>query len=51
MPYWALLLDSFRESRDRKIFRLMLAISLFSAAAMFCVGFEPGRVSVLFGLW
>ena len=39
------------ESRDGKIFRLMLAISLFSAAAMLCVGFEPGKISVLFGMW
>ncbi len=51
MPYWALLVDCFRESRDRKIFRVMLAISLLSAAAMACVGFEPGKVTVLFGMW
>ncbi len=51
MPYWALLVDSFRESRDRKIFRVMLAISLLSAAAMACVGFEPGKVTIMFGRW
>jgi ABC-type transport system involved in multi-copper enzyme maturation permease subunit len=28
----------------------MLAISLLSAAAMACVGFEPGKVTVLFGM-
>lgn len=51
MPYWALLVDSFRESRDRKIFRLMLGISLLSAASMACVGFEPGKVTIMFGAW
>ncbi len=51
MQFWALIVDSFRESRDRKIFWVMLIIELFVAAAMFCVSFEPGRVDFLFGLW
>ncbi|UCE59298.1 MAG: ABC transporter permease [Phycisphaerales bacterium] len=51
MQYWALLVDSFRESRDRKIFWLMLVISIMVAGAMLCVGFEPGKVTFLFGMW
>jgi len=51
MQFWALIVDSFRESRDRKIFWVMLAISLIVAAAMACFGFAPGKVTVLFGMW
>ncbi|MFQ5591645.1 MAG: ABC transporter permease, partial [Phycisphaerae bacterium] len=51
MPYWALLVDNFRESRDGKIFRVMLGISILCAAAMCCVGFEPDKVTILFGMW
>jgi len=51
MQLWALIVDSFRESRDRKIFWMMLVIELAVAAAMFCVGFEPGKISILFGVW
>lgn len=51
MQFWALVYDSFRESVDRKIFWVMLFISLAVAGAMFCVGFEPGKVSILFGTW
>ncbi len=51
MQFWALIVDSFRESRDRKIFWVMLVISLAVAAAMFCIAFEPGKITVLFGMW
>ncbi|MEK6797563.1 MAG: ABC transporter permease [Planctomycetota bacterium] len=47
----ALIVDSFRESLDRKIFWVMLAVSLVVAAAMSCVGFAPGMVDVFFGSW
>ena len=51
MQFRALILDSFRESLDRKIFWVMLLICLAVTAAMACVGFEPGKVSILFGTW
>ena len=51
MQVWALIVDSFRESLDRKIFWVMLLISLSVAAVMFCIGFEPNRINVLFGTW
>lgn len=51
MQFWALIVDSFRESRDRKVFWAMLLISLASVGAMACVGFEPGRVTFFFGVW
>ncbi len=51
MQFWALIFDSFRESLDRKIFWVMLFITLVIAAAMFCVGFQPGRIDILFGTW
>ena len=51
MQFWALIVDSFRESRDRKIFWVMLLIELVVAAMMFCLGFEPGKITILFGMW
>lgn len=51
MQWWALIVDSLRESVDRKIFWVMAAISVILAAAMFCIGFEPHRIVVLFGAW
>lgn len=51
MQTWALIVDSFRESLDRKIFWVMLIIELIVAATMFCLGFEPGKIDVMFGLW
>jgi len=50
MQYLALLVDSFRESRDRKIFWVMLAMSILAAGAMLCVGFEPGKITFLW-MW
>lgn len=51
MQIWALVVDSFRESLDRKIFWVMLFITLAVAAAMFCIGFEPHRINFFFGTW
>lgn len=51
MQIWALIVDSFRESRDRKIFWVMLAITLLVTAAMACIGFEPDKITLLFGLY
>lgn len=51
MQFWALIIDSFRESIDRKIFWVMLIIELIVGAAMFCLSFEPGKIDILFGVW
>jgi len=51
MQTWALIADSFRESLDRKIFWVMLLFEGIVAAAMFCIGFSPGKVDILFGTW
>ncbi|MCH7994315.1 MAG: ABC transporter permease subunit [Planctomycetes bacterium] len=51
MQFWALIVDSFRESLDRKIFWVMAAISVLIAATMFCISFEPGKIVFLFGMW
>ncbi len=50
MQTWSIIIDSFRESRDRKMFWVMLGMSLLVSLAMACVGFEPGRVSFFFGM-
>ncbi|MCO6438930.1 MAG: ABC transporter permease [Phycisphaerae bacterium] len=51
MQLWVLIVDTFREARDRRIFWLMLLISVLTAALMASVTFYPDRVSLLFGLW
>jgi ABC-type transport system involved in multi-copper enzyme maturation permease subunit len=51
MQSWALIVDSFRESKNGKIFWVMLAISILVALAMFCFSFEPGGIDILFGTW
>lgn len=51
MAFWSILVDSFRESRDRKIFWVMIAMSCLIAAAMACIGFDGENVSLLFGVW
>ena len=40
MQLWALIVDGFRESRDRKIFWVMIGISVLIAAVMACVGYD-----------
>jgi ABC-type transport system involved in multi-copper enzyme maturation permease subunit len=51
MQFWALIVDSFRESVDRKIFWVLVGLTALVSAAMACIGFEPDRVDILFGLW
>lgn len=51
MQFWALIVDSFRESLDRKIFWVLAALSLLVAAAMACIAFEPTKVNIMFGFW
>ncbi len=51
MQFWTLIVDSLRESLDRKIFWLMVVITLIIAGAMCSVGFESDRISFFFGFW
>jgi ABC-type transport system involved in multi-copper enzyme maturation permease subunit len=51
MQVWALIVDGFRESRDRKIFWIMLGISAIVAAAMACISFGDNNIYILFGKW
>jgi ABC-type transport system involved in multi-copper enzyme maturation permease subunit len=51
MQTWALIKDSFREAIDRKLFWVMLAISILIALGMACFGFDEKGISVLFGTW
>jgi ABC-type transport system involved in multi-copper enzyme maturation permease subunit len=51
MQLWALIIDGFRESLDRKIFWVVLLITAVVTAAMACIGFDGDRITVLFGLW
>lgn len=51
MQFWALIVDCFREAIDRKLFWIMIVISVVIAAGMACVGFDDKGVSILFGMW
>lgn len=51
MQFWALIADSFRESKDRKIFWVMLILSVLVAAGMFCIAFEENKINFMFGAW
>jgi ABC-type transport system involved in multi-copper enzyme maturation permease subunit len=51
MQFWALIVDSFRESLDRKIFWVLIALTLVIALMMLSIGFDGERVSFMFGLW
>jgi len=51
MQIWALIVDGFREARDRKLFWAMIVISVLIAAGMACVGFDDRGMSILFGVW
>lgn len=51
MQLWALVVDSFRESLDRKIFWVLLVITLLITLTMASVGFEGEEISFMFGLW
>jgi len=51
LQLWAIIVDGFRESLDRKIFWVLIGLSLLIAMAMLSVGFEQDRVSFFFGLF
>ena len=51
MQFWALMVDSLRESLDRKIFWVLVLITLVVVLTMASVGFEGDNVSFFFGLW
>lgn len=51
MQFWALIVDSFRESLDRKIFWVLLVVTAVIALTMASVGFDGEHVSFFFGLW
>ncbi len=50
MQTWALIKDSFREAIDRKLFWVVLGISLLIALVMACFGFDEKGIVVLFGV-
>ncbi len=49
MQMWAIIVDSFREAKAKKLFWALLAISTLVAAAMSCVGFDENGWSFFFG--
>lgn len=51
MQFWALIVDSLRDARDRKIFWVLVGLTLLIVLLMLSIGFEGDRVSILFGLW
>ncbi len=51
MQIRALVLDCFRDALDRKIFWVMLGISLMICGAMACISFDATGIRILFGLW
>ncbi len=51
MQLWSLIVDSLRESLDRKIFWVMIALTFLVTLTMASVGFDGDEVSFLFGWW
>jgi len=51
MQIWALIVDSFREAIDRKIFWIMILVSVIVAGAMACIGFNDKGFDILLGTW
>ncbi len=51
MQFWALTVDSFRQSLDRKIFWVLVVITLLVTVTMASIGIEPSKVTFLFGSW
>ncbi len=49
MQLWALLVDSFRDAKDRKVFWLMIMASVVIAASMACIGFTEEGIDIMFG--
>lgn len=50
MQLWAVIVDGLRDSMDRKIFWVLIGMSVLIALVMVCIGFEEDRVSFMFGL-
>ncbi|GJM26402.1 MAG: hypothetical protein DHS20C16_28170 [Phycisphaerae bacterium] len=46
---WAIIVDSFREAKAKKLFWVLLVISTLVAAALACVGFDENGWSFFFG--
>jgi len=51
MQFWALIVDSLRQSRDRKIFWVLIGLTLFVVLVMASIGFYENRITFLFGLF
>lgn len=51
MQAWAIIVDSFRDAKERKIFWIMIGISGIIAAAMFCISFTDHGIDIMFGSW
>jgi ABC-type transport system involved in multi-copper enzyme maturation permease subunit len=51
MQLWALIVDGFRESLDRKIFWVLIILTVLVTLVMASVGFEGEDVSLVFGMW
>ena len=51
MQLWAVIVDSFRESLDRKIFWVLVILTLLIVVMMLSVGFDGNRINYVFGLW
>ncbi len=51
MQLWALIVDSFRHALDRKLFWVLVVITLLVTLMMLSIGFEGGRLSLFFGLF
>ena len=49
MQFWAILVDSFRESLDRKIFWVVAGLTVLIVAVMASIDFEADHVSFFFG--
>lgn len=51
MQFWALLVDSIRESLNRRIFWVLIIMTFVVALAMASIGFDGDNVTILFGMW
>ncbi|MCK4660277.1 MAG: ABC transporter permease [Phycisphaerae bacterium] len=50
MQFCALIVDSLRHALDRKLFWILVAITVLVTLMMLSIGFEGGKVSLFFGL-
>jgi len=51
MQFWAILVEGFRESVDRKIFWVLVILTLVIVLLMLSIGFDGENMSFCFGLW